>query len=186
MTMKILKVILENPFKSFKGDAKLLKGRADALSERGQEVSILFFRVSFCRTHKKAYIVRDRIQAVCISISVWRILANVRFVWQYRRMPIQCLASYVLRESLRVELGELFLDYSTIHFYHIRTIGLFELATDKQRVVADLIDSYTYNLKSRISNSSRLGRYFWNTECKKIERVERNLWKYLGEFHYQI
>ena len=177
--MKILKVILENPYKSFKGDAKLLKGRADALSERGQEVSILYFRISFGVTYRKDYYIREGIHAICMNVSLMKIIIGIGRLWRYRRMPAQCLSSYVLRECLRDEIVDLFSEYDVIHFYHVRTIGLFALVDKEQRVVADLIDSYTYNISSRISKCNRISRLFWEVEYKKIKNVERNLWTYL-------
>ena len=179
--MRVLMVCLSDPEDGKKGDTKLVRKRQIALERMGCKVDILYFgwAVSKKSIRIKNGLGREGVDIVA-RIGVWRIV-----VWlitkarELKGKPIQTWLSFALAGAWGEAMSSIFASYTSIHFFHIRSVGLWKMAPEKTRVIADLIDSYTLN----IGNWIKIERRWWvrlllQEEYKRIHGMELSIEDY--------
>lgn len=179
--MKVLMVCLSDPRNGEKGDTKLVKKRQIVLEKMNCEVDILYFK---WRLYKNDILVkRDQSRRgvdIVVHVSACKIV-----LWMMAELkvlagkPIQTWFSFAVAATLRDKIEDIFSRYSGIHFYHIRSIGLWKLTSERTRVIADLIDSYTLNIGSRIGTEHRWwAKILLREEYKRIACMELEIEDY--------
>lgn len=90
--------------------------------------------------------------------------------------PIQTWLSFGIADLYKKNLEYILGSYTCIHFVHIRSVGLWSLASARARVIVDLIDSYTLNIGNRlVKENCRLKKALLKAEYKRIKRMEGNI-----------
>lgn len=179
--MRVLMVCLSDPGDGNKGDTKLVRKRQIALEEMGCEVDILYFGWA---AWKSSIEIKNGVNRRGIDLAarmgVWRIvLWLISNGHELKRTPMQTWLSFTLAGAWGETMSSIFSSYTSIHFFHIRSVGLWRLAPEKTRVIADLIDSYTLN----IGNWIRLEKRWWmrlllREEFKRIYSMELGIEDY--------
>lgn len=182
MNKRILFVCLVDPAEGKKGDAKLLIERRRRLESMGHEVDILFFKTTMLKGGR--VVIRDRGEAKGIdiefSVCLARILRRLGLIQRLVSLPLQTWMSFLLWEAYEGKIGYLVSSYRVVHFYHLRSVGLWKSVSQGTKTVVDVIDSYTLNLASRISLEKNVVlRYLLRKELKRIEILERNISDYV-------
>lgn len=174
-------VCMSDPGDGKKGDTKLVRKRQIVLERMGCVVDILYFRWNVCKSSIEVKC-NDHRKGVDIvaSISAWKMVVGLMASWRrLSREPIQTWLSFTIAGAWNEAMETIFSSYTSIHFFHIRSVGLWKLASENTRVIADLIDSYTLNL----GNWLRVERRWWarlllREEYKRICRMELGIEDY--------
>ena len=181
--MRILMVCMTDPKDGLKGDTKLVRKRREVLEEMDCIVDVLYFEWSWFRSSIKVK-GRDQSRAgvdIVVRVRGWRILSKIIQKTEFvRDKPIQTWVSVGLAEVGKKRLRYIFGSYGCIHFFHIRSVGLWRLAPKSSRLIVDLIDSYTLNLGNRIEKeTSWIKRVLLRKEYKRIKDMETNIEQYV-------
>lgn len=181
--MRLLMVCLSDPGGGEKGDTKLVRKRQEVLEEMGCTVDILYFgwglrKSSIVLNQREA---RKGLDIALIMTPLKLVMMAGRTLKRIRSVPIQTIYSFTVAHVWRKELLNIFTGYSAIHYFHIRSAGLWKLAQKKAQVVVDLIDSYTLNMSSRLKiERSIVSRYLLNEELSRIRKMEGNISRYVS------
>lgn len=183
MQMRVLMVCLTNPKDGKKGDTKLVKKRRDVLETMGCIVDVLYFEWSFYRSSigiKRRGAASKSVDIVA-RLNTWRMLCwLLRADLFARKEPVQTWVSFGIADLHRKDLVHIFSSYTCIHFFHIRSIGLWKLVSKNSRVVVDLIDSYTLNIGNRLKTEDSWWRgLILREEYRRIRRMETNIERYI-------
>ena len=180
--MRVLMVCISDPGDGKKGDTKLVRNRQMTLERMGCTVDILYFEWGLFKSSIK---IKTGVGREGVDI-VARIGARRIVEWllskgrELKGKPIQTWLSFALAGSWDVCLGTIFSSYTSIHFFHIRSVGLWKLAPEKTRVIADLIDSYTLNIGNWIKIEKRWwAKLLLREEYKKIYSMELGIEDYV-------
>ena len=181
MTMRILMVCMSDPRDGKKGDTKLVRKRQIVLEEMDCIVDLLYFQISLFKSsvEVKSYQKRRGVDIVLhVSVGeVLRWLIDARNI--VRKEPVQTWFSFGAAEVLRKRITSIFGSYTTIHFFHMRSAGLWGLATDRTRVIVDLIDSYTLNIGNRLARENRWwARRLLEVEYERVKGMESDIERY--------
>ena len=181
MTMRILMVCMSDPRDGKKGDTKLVRKRQVVLERMGCAVDLLYFQISLGKNsiEVKSNQKRKGVDIV-IRISVGEVVKWLVKARDIARVePVQTWFSYGAAEILKERLISIFGSYTTIHFVHMRSAGLWGLATDRTRVIVDLIDSYTLNIGNRLaSEKSWWARRLLEVEYERVKELESDVERY--------
>lgn len=179
--MRILMVCMSDPGDGKKGDTKLVRKRQVVLEEMGCVVDILYFKWGFL---KRSIAIRscsgrkgvDIVATMCAGrLLVWLIERGRIII----REPIQTWLSFAIAGTWTEAMSAIFSSYTTIHFFHIRSVGLWRMASANTRVIADLIDSYTLNLRNWLKTEKRWWvKLLLQKEYKRICRMELGIEDY--------
>ena len=182
--MRVLMVCMTNPKEGLKGDTKLVKKRREILEDMGCIVDVLYFRLSWNKSSVTAMPNESGngidVVAKISALSMVRWLTRAKSV--IASEAVQTWVSFGIADVLRKNLEYIFGSYTVIHFYHIRSAGLWKLVPTGNRVIADVIDSYTLNLGNRIDKEKhRWKRALVTAEYNRIKRMEANIEKYFAD-----
>ena len=180
--MRVLMVCMSDPEDGRKGDTKLVRNRQIMLEKMGCTVDILYFEWGLFKSSIK---IENGVGREGVDI-VARIGARRIVVWllskgrELKGKPIQTWLSFALAGSWGVCLGTIFSSYTSIHFFHIRSVGMWKLAPEQTRVIADLIDSYTLNIGNWIKIEKRWwAKLLLREEYKKMYSMELGIEDYV-------
>ena len=182
--MRVLMVCMTNPKEGLKGDTKLVKKRREILEEMGCIVDVLYFEWSWYKSTIETARNQTRLGVdIVAKISAWHIVG-----WLSRAKNIvtneavQTWLSFGMADVLKRSLEFILGSYTIIHFFHIRSAGLWKLVPTSSRVIVDVIDSYTLNIGNRINKeSSKWKRMLLRAEYKRIRRMEANIEDYFAD-----
>lgn len=183
MSKRVLKVCLASPWSCKKGDSKLVRERSRALDELGHWVDVLYFRVVWLGRSKVILEKADdrRGYNIKLEVSLVEIIYSMTVeVRKIRRLPIQTWLSYALRRVYGDRLSYIASAYKNVHFYHLRSVGLWSCVQDDTDVVVDLIDSYTLNIRNRLGvERSLLKRLVLSEELRRVKEMEQDIGEHI-------
>ena len=182
--MRVLMVCMTNPKEGLKGDTKLVKKRREILEEMECIVDVLYFRWSWHKSSVRA--IRDVSRNGVDVVAEISALSMVGWLTRAKSVianeAVQTWVSFGIANVLKKDLEYIFSSYTVIHFFHIRSAGLWKLVPTSNRVIADVIDSYTLNLGNRVNKEdNRLKRVLLTAEYKRIKRMEAGIEKYFAD-----
>lgn len=179
--MRILMVCMSDPEDGKKGDTKLVRKRQMVLEKMGCVVDILYFRWNIS---KESIGIKNGEGRKGVDI-VATISAGRLLLWlitksrKLTREPIQTWLSFAIAGTWTGAMDAIFSSYTSIHFFHIRSIGLWRMTSEKTCVIADLIDSYTLNLRNWLKTETRWWvRLLLQEEYKRICQMEQGIEDY--------
>lgn len=180
--MRVLMVCLKNPRDGLKGDTKLVKKRREVLEGMECRIDVLYFKWSW---HKSSVSIESNetrsgidivVQISALQMVCWLMRANS----VVRNEPVQTWVSFGIADLYKKRLEYVLRSYENIHFVHIRSVGLWRMASTNSRVIIDLIDSYTLNIGNRISKENcRLRGVLLKAEYRRIKKMEANIEDYV-------
>lgn len=176
-------VCLVDPEDGRKGDTKLVRKRQIVLEQLGCVVDIMYFRLSFSKSAIRIKKTSNRKGIdVVVGINVCELIARGISRWsRIKDKPVQTWLSLAIAEYAGDRIRQVFSSYIALHFFHIRSIGLWRLASESNRVVADLIDSYTLNIGSWIKVEKRwFVKMMIREEFKRIRIMESAIDSYFA------
>lgn len=179
--MRILMVCMSDPRDGIKGDTKLVRKRQIVLEEMDCIVDLLYFKISLLNNsiEVKSYQKRKGVDII-IHVSAGEMLKSLFDTRSIVRVePIQTWFSFGAAEILKKRITSIFGSYTTIHFFHMRSAGLWGLTTDRTRVIVDLIDSYTLNIGNRLARENRWwARRLLEAEYERVKQMESDIERY--------
>lgn len=183
--MVVLYVCLFNPDDGLKGDAKLARERTRTLSLHGILVDILSFRLILWGRERVTWRNNELRNGfdICVELNVVKaviyIVKNIGVLWN---RPVQTWMSYALASIGGKKIAGIFQAYGLIHFYHLRSVGLWTLCSSSTRVFCDLIDSYTLNMQQRIATTKNgYERRLLGFELSRVSKMEREIHAHIRE-----
>lgn len=176
--MESVQVVLGDPFKSFKGDAKLLRGRIAGYRKRACKVSVIYITIGLAESGISRIEESDELGLYRCNVNIGDFISKVLVILGLRGVPFQCQASWIIKACIGEELKNFLQRFEVVHFYHIRCVGLYGLVTSGQGLICDLIDSYTLNIRSKLKYQNPLLRLVWSEELRRIIRLEQTLEMY--------
>ena len=182
-SVRVLMVCMTNPSGGLKGDTKLVKKRRETLEQMNCVVDILYFEWSWYKLSVGVERSRSGVGVDIVArIGVWQMLGwLIRARKMLTTLPFQTWVSFGVASVLKKHLEYVFSSYRCIHFFHIRSAGLWGLVPRSSRVIADVIDSYTLNIGNRINTEScGWKRVLLKVEYKRIKRMETNIEGYFS------
>ena len=179
-------VCMSDPKDGKKGDTKLVRKRQVVLERMDCIVDLLYFQVSFFKNSITVNRLPGRKGVDIIvrfsGVELLRWLFGARKI--VRIVPVQTWFSFGIAEVLKKRITEIFKSYTTIHFFHMRSAGLWRLVTDRTRVVVDVIDSYTLNIGNRLASEHRWwARRLLKEEYGRVTRMESDIERYFRNAH---
>lgn len=183
--MNILFVSILNPYSSsHKGDFKLLNQRASLLQNSGYNITLVYFRLSLCLVPYTQNLppLGNQLNLLSINIPILPFILRILFTIPRHllsRKPIQTLLSRVYSQLSQSLLDQLYSDYESVHFFHVRSCYFFCNSNSVPNPNYELIDSYALNLSRRLLlSSSPLSRLLYKYEAKAIESEEYRIIKH--------
>lgn len=180
---RVLFVCIANPESGAKGDAKLIKERCRALERMAYCIDIMYFRFQGaygCEIEIERG--KDRVGVdIVIRMGLLDLVGGfLRCFEGIRGEPFQTWLSHAMYCAAKNRVHYAVSSYECVHFYHIRSIGLWKCAGLSQHCIVDLIDSYTLNLSTR----AELEKNFFKAllireELKRIKRTESSIGSYV-------
>lgn len=177
-------VCMTNPKEGLKGDTKLVKKRREILERMGCIVDVLYFEWSWYKSTIETARSQTRLGVdIAAKISAWHIvgwLCRARNVIEDE--AVQTWMSFGIADVLGKNLEFILGSYTVVHFFHIRSAGLWKLVPTSSKVIVDVIDSYTLNIGNRIKKeSNKWKRLFLRAEYKRIRKMEADIEEYFAE-----